>query len=157
MLDGLPSPEAPSSPETGSGQPTLPEAPQTGQETANPDAVALAERIGIRFEQEIPIPEGTGGLGKPVFIYRNHVLAWEKDPAHIKLYAWATVHLFPGRPLSVDIDSTARVLGLTPREVRDSLARLVKEGDLIRTWEKVRELYRLTVQYPEGGSEATRA
>ena len=149
--DGMPSETFGKEPE-GS---ILPPCPQTGQETAI-DPVSLAERIGIRFEQEIPIPEGAGGLGKPVLIYRGHVLAWEKDTPATKVYAWACIHLFPGRPLSVDIDSTARLLGLTPREVRDSLARLTKDKDLLRTWERGREFYRLNVQYPEGGTNATR-
>ena len=45
-------------------------------------------------------------LGKPCYIYRGNVLAWEKDPAHIKVFAWATVNLFPGKPLAWT--STAR-------------------------------------------------
>ena len=85
--------------------------------------------------------------GKPCFVYQGNILAWEKDPPHIKLYAWATVNLHPGRPLAVDIDRTARLLGLTPREVRDALARLVMDGDLVRSMEKGRELYRLNVRY----------
>ena len=85
--------------------------------------------------------------GKPCFVYQGTILAWEKDPPHIKLYAWATVNLHPGRPLAVDIDRTARLLGLTPREVRDALARLVMDGDLVRSMEKGRELYRLNVRY----------
>ena len=121
------------------------------------DPVSLAERIGIRFEEEIPDTLHVRGdhpediekaLGEPCFIYRGHVLAWEKDPAHLKVYAWATVNLFPGRPLAVDIDSTARLLGLSPREVRESLSRLVKEGDLERTYQRGgRDLYRLIVRY----------
>jgi len=123
------------------------EIPPGGWET---DPVILAERIGIRFEQEIPLPEGTGGLGKPVFIYRGHVLAWESDPPHIRLYAWCTVNLYPGRPLSIDIEPTARLLELSPGEVRGGLARLVREGDLVKTWERGRDLYRLNVQYRGG-------
>ncbi|MHB8368809.1 MAG: hypothetical protein ACYDBP_03840 [Leptospirales bacterium] len=125
------------------------EIPTSGWE---PDPVSLAERIGIRFEAEIPIPEGTGGLGKSVFTYQGHILAWEADPPHIKVYAWATVNLFPGRPLAVDIPSTATALQLTPGQVREALARLVREGDLVRTQERGRDLYRLNVQYAEGGT-----
>lgn len=137
---------------------TMPEVPFSPEpeETALPDPVSLSERIGIRFEAEIPIPEEAEGLGKPVFTYRGEVLAWEADPPPIRVFAWATVNLFPGRPLAVDIDSTARLLEITPREVKDALARLVKEGDLARTVEKGRELYRLNVQYSEGGNHATR-
>ncbi len=158
--DGMPSETFGKEPE-GS---ILPPCPQTGQEAAI-DPVSLAERIGLKYEQEIPDtlsvrathPEDTEKvLGKAVLIYRGHVLAWEKDTPATKVYAWACIHLFPGRPLSVDIDSTARLLGLTPREVRDSLARLTKDKDLLRTWERGREFYRLNVQYPEGGTNATR-
>jgi hypothetical protein len=116
--------------------------------SSRPDAdpVLMAERIGIRLEKEIPEKD----LGKPVFKYRGHVLVWEKDPAHIKVYAWATVNLFPGRPLAVDINSTARLLELPPREVRESLARLVRDGDLVRTMERGRNLYRIIIQYGGG-------
>lgn len=146
----------PSCPETGSRRATPPEAPRTGQETAIPDPVSIAERIGIRFEQEIPIPEETKALGKPVFQYREHVLAWEADPPHIRLYAWATVNLFPGRALSVDINSMASLLRLSPREVRAALSELTKSKDLILMRERGRELYRLNVRYPEGGTNAKR-
>ena len=85
--------------------------------------------------------------GKPCFVYQGNILAWEKDPPHIKLYAWATVNLHPGRPLAVDIDRTARLLGVTSRDVREALVRLVKDGDLVRSLENGRELYRLNVRY----------
>ena len=117
------------------------------------EPVILAERIGMRFEAEIPDEKG---LGSPVFTYRGHILAWEADPPHIRLYAWCLVNLFPGRPLTVDIDSTARLLSLSPREVREALARLVKDGDLVRTWEGRREWYRLNIRYPvNGGKDET--
>lgn len=120
------------------------------------DPEILAERIGIRFEAEIPDttacradhPEDTRAvLGDPVFYYQGTPLAWTADPPHIRVYAWATTNLFPGRPLSVDPDSTARLLGITPREVRDALFRLVKDGDLVRTLERGRELFRLVIRY----------
>ena len=101
-------------------------------------------------EQETP-----ENLGNPIFWHRGVPLAWEKDTSETKVYAWGLANLFPGRPLSVDINSTARLLGLTPREVRESLARLAKDGDLIRTVERGRELFRLNVQYPEGETNAT--
>ena len=134
---------------------------QTPGEVEPLDPEILSERIGIRFEKEIPDTSSARGdhpedtektLGKPVFHYQGIPLAWEKDPAHIRLFAWATVNLFPGRPLSVDIESTARLLQITPREVRDALVRLVKDGDLSRSTERGRELYRLNVRYPEGGT-----
>ena len=113
------------------------------------DPVSLAERVGIKYEQEIPDEKA---LGKPVFQYRGHVLAWEKDTAETKVYAWCLINLFPGRPLSVDIDNTARLLHLTPREVREALSRMTKDGDLVRVQERGRELFRLNIQY--GGTHA---
>jgi len=98
-----------------------------------------------------PVSLGTMEPGRPVLIYRGHVLAWEADHPHVRLFAWATVNLFPGRPLAVDIKSTAMALELTPDQVREGLARLVREGDLVRTRERGRELFRLNVRYAEGG------
>ena len=112
------------------------------------DPVSIAERVALKFEAETP-----SDLGKPVLTYRGHVLAWESDPPHIKIYSWATVHLFPGRPLTVDVEPVARLLELSPREVRDALARLVKDGDLVRSWEGGREWYRLNIRYPEVRSD----
>ena len=123
------------------------------------DPVTLSERIGLRFEQEIPDtlavrgdhPEDTEkALGKPCITYRDHVLAWEKDPPITKVYAWALVHLHPGKPLPVEVEDMAGSLSLTPREVRDALFRLAKDGDLERTTQRGgRDLYRLIVRYPE--------
>ena len=115
------------------------------------DPVSIGERIGIKYEQEIP-----ESLGKPIFWHKGTPLAYENDPPHIKLYAWATVSLslFPGRPLSVDAEPVGRLLGLSSREVREALSRLARDGDLVRSWEGGRELYRLNVKYPEGGTDA---
>ena len=112
------------------------------------DPITLAERVGIRFEAETP-----ESLGNPVFQYRGHILAWENDTPETKVYAWGLVNLFPGRPLSVDAEPVGRLLGLSPRAVRETLARLTKDGDLVRTWERGRELFRLSIQYPEGGRD----
>ncbi len=101
-----------------------------------------AERIGMRFEAETP-----ENLGKPIFWYKGTPLAWENDTAETKVYAWCLTNLFPGRPLSVDIEPVARLLGISPREVKDALSRLVKGGNLIRSWEKGRELYKLVINY----------
>ena len=112
------------------------------------DPVSIGERIGIKYEQEIP-----ESLDKPIFWHKGTPLAYENDPPHIRLYAWATCHLFSGRPLAVDIEPVARLLDLSSREVREALSRLVKDGDLVRTWERGRELFRLSIQYPEGGRD----
>ena len=109
------------------------------------DPVTLAERVGIRFEAETP-----ENLGNPVFQYRGHILAWENDAPETKVYAWGLVNLFPGRPLAVDINSMASLLQLSPREVREALSRLTKDGDLVRTWERGRELFRLNIRYTGG-------
>ncbi len=109
------------------------------------DPITLAERVGIRFEAEIP-----ESLGNPVFQYRGHILAWENDTPETKVYAWGLVNLFPGRPLAVDINSMASLLQLSPREVREALSRLTKDGDLVRTWERGRELFRLNIRYTGG-------
>ncbi len=106
------------------------------------DPVSLGERIGIKYEQEIP-----ESLGKPIFWHRGVPLAYENDPPHIRLYAWATVSLFPGRPLSVDAEPVGRLLGLSSREVREALSRLVKDGDLVRVQERGRTLYKLVINY----------
>ena len=108
------------------------------------DPVILAERIGLRFETEIPDEKA---LGKPVFTYRGHILARESDPAHIRVYAWATCHLLPGRPLDVDPEPVARLLGLSAHEVKEAIKKLVLDGDLVVTRERGRELYKLVVNY----------
>ncbi len=46
------------------------------------------------------------------------------------------------------IEPVARLLGLSLREVREALARLVKDGDFVRTWEGRCEWYRLNIRYP---------
>ena len=123
------------------------------------DPAILSERIGMKYEREIPDTRGVRAdhpedgekvLGKPVLIYRGEVLAWENDTPETKVFAWSLVNLFPGRPLTVDVEPVARLLELSPREVRDALARLVKDGDLVRSWEGGREWYRLNIHYSEG-------
>lgn len=109
------------------------------------DPVTIAERIGLRFEQEIPEK-----LGKPIFWHKGVPLAWAQDTPEIKVYAWCLVNLFPGWPLSVNAEPVGRLLGLGPLEVREALARLTKDGDLARTMERGREVFRLNVQYPKG-------
>lgn len=124
--------------------PPEPAKPENDGIPSHCDPVTLAERIGIRFEAETPDEKA---LVKPVFQYREHVLAWENDTPETKVYAWGLVNLFPGRPLAVDINSMASLLRLSPREVRTALSELVKSRDLILTREKGRELFRLNIQY----------
>ena len=131
--------------------PPEPTQPENDGIPSHCDPVSIGERVGIRFEQETP-----ESLGKPVFQYREHVLAWENDTPETKVYAWGLVNLFPGRPLAVDINSMASLLQLSPREVRAALSELTKSKDLILMRERGRELYRLNVRYPEGGTNAKR-
>ncbi len=127
---------------------TIKTEPNGEQETlGGEDPISLAERAGIRFEAETP-----ENLGKPIFWHRGVPLAWEKDTPKTKVYAWCLVNLFPGRPLALDAESVGRLLGLSSREVLEALARLTKDRDLIRPWERGRELFRLNIQYMEGGN-----
>ncbi len=116
-------------------------------------------RLKALARKVIKRENGAENTGNPVFWYRGQVLAWEADPPHVRVYAWCSVNLFPGRPLSVDIEPVGRLLKLSPREVRKALAKLTVEGDLIRSGEGKRALYRLNIEYPEeepsfGGIEA---
>lgn len=131
-------PQAPAYPLT----PPEPTKPENDGIPSHCDPVSLAERVGIKYEQEIP-----ESLGKPIFWHRGVPLAYKNDTPETKVYAWGLVNLFPGRALSVDINSMASLLRLSPREVRTALSELVKSRDLILTREKGRELFRLNIQY----------
>jgi hypothetical protein len=117
-----------------------------------PDPVSLAERIGIKYEAEIPTPEGTGASESPSSPTRGMFSRGRPTPPHVRFYAWCTVNLFPGRPLAIDTEPVARLLELAPREVREAISKLVMDGDLDLTRERGRELYRLNVQYREVGT-----
>ena len=108
------------------------------------DDVARLERISIMAEAIEPQGERLCSGGKDLGVHAG-------DPPHIRTFAWALVHLWVGKDLPVDISRLAADCRMTIREARDALARLVKDGDLIRFWEGRREWYRLNVQYPEGG------
>ena len=133
-------PQAPAYPLT----PPEPTKPENDGIPSHCDPVSLAERVGIKYEQEIPDEKA---LGKPVFQYRGTPLAYENDPPHIRLYAWATVNLLPGRALSVDIEPVARLLGLSFQQAQEALSRLTKDGDLVRVQERGRTLYKLVINY----------
>ena len=111
------------------------------------DEVRL-ERVAIMAEDAEPRGERLYSGGKDLGVHAG-------DPPHIRVYAWCLVNLNTGRPLSVDIYSTARILHLSPREIRTALAEVVKSRDLILTREQWRELYRINIQYPKGGTNAT--
>ncbi len=108
------------------------------------DADTLIERIGIKYD--------TPALGKAVLTHPRDgsPLAFEGDPPHVRLFAWSLLNIPPGRAAPIDPAKAAKDCQLRLVEVRDSLARLVKDGDLIRTAERGREVYRLNVLYPEG-------
>ena len=120
------------------------------------DPVSLSERIGIKYASEIPDtvsvradhPEDMEkALGRPILAYKDQILAWEADPDHIKVFAWAVVNLFPGKFLPVNPSEIARVLELKPETVRESIFRLIKDGDVLRTVERGREMFKLNIQY----------
>jgi len=74
-------------------------------------------------------------------------LAWESDPPHIRLFAWALGNLHPGRDLPIDAETAAKETGLTKEAIRAALSRLVGDCDLKRIRERDRELFRLVIRY----------
>ncbi|MHB8421720.1 MAG: hypothetical protein ACYDAM_02965, partial [Leptospirales bacterium] len=106
------------------------------------DPEALAERIALKFEEITPAI-----LGKPVIVDRGHVLACEGDFPHVKVYAWALLHLNTGEFRSLDISKAVKDCRLTTQEVREAIARLVKEGDLVVERSRKGDLLRLNIQY----------
>ena len=111
------------------------------------DEVRL-ERVAIMAEDAEPRGERLYSGGKDLGVH-------EGDSPHIRVFAWTLLNLRVGRALPVDISRTAKDCHLSPREVREALSRLTEEGDLVRTRERWRELFRLNVRYPEGGTNAT--
>ncbi|MHB8423260.1 MAG: hypothetical protein ACYDAM_10950 [Leptospirales bacterium] len=106
------------------------------------DPEALAERIALKFEEVTPAI-----LGKPVIVDRGHVLACENDLPHVKVYAWALLHLNTGEFRPLDISKAVKDCRLTTQEVREAIARLVTEKDLIVERSRKGDLFRLNIQY----------
>ena len=92
------------------------------------DPVSLAERIAIRYESETP-----SILGKPVIVDRGVVLACEGDHPHVKVYAWALLHLNTGEARPLDISKAVKDCRLTAREVREAISKLVYRPNKIFT------------------------
>lgn len=107
-----------------------------------PDPVSLAERIGIKYESETP-----STIGKPVIVDRGVVLACENDLPHVRMYAWALINMNTGEPRPIDLLKASRDCRLTIREVREAMARLVTEKDLIVERTRKSDLYKLNIQY----------
>jgi hypothetical protein len=130
------------------GQPTKPEKEELPSEPEKkPEIPGIHSDDAVRLERVAIMAEDIEPKGPRLFSGGKDLGVHEGDPPHIRVYAWCLVNLNTGRPLSVDIDSTARILHLSPREVRTALSRLVKDGDLVRTMERGRELFRLNIQY----------
>ncbi len=115
---------------------------QTRETNPEPDPISIAERVALKFEKVTP-----STLGKPVIVDRGVVLAYENDLPHVKVYAWSLVHLHTGRSLPIDTAKVAKDCKLSLSEARGAIDRLVREGDLVRTRERGRELYRLVINY----------
>ena len=115
---------------------------ETSGEIEPIDPEILAERVGIRFD-------GPPALGKPVLTHPRDgsALAFEGDPAHVRLFAWSLLNVPPGGAVQIDPAKAAKDCQLRPVEVKDALSRLVKDGDLVRSIERGRELYRLVITY----------
>jgi hypothetical protein len=94
-----------------------------------------------------------GGLGKPVFSYQGHVLAWEADPPHIKSLSWLYANQPPGKRLPIDRARIANDCKLSDQEVRRAIARLINEGDLEPSAERRQETFILRIQYHEDGAQ----
>lgn len=137
-----PSQDASPCPDPSSGQIPSPEEPITEPETALADFDTITERIGIRFD-------GPEVSGEPVLFHPEdgRPIAYTSDPPHIRLFAWALMNVSHVITGSLDAARIARDCRLTASEVRGALARLLKDGDLIRTVERKRELYRLQIKY----------
>jgi hypothetical protein len=105
------------------------------------DYDTLIERVGIKYD----IP----AIGKPVLAHPQdgRPLAFEGDPPHVRLFAWCLINVPPGGAVHVDTSKAAKDCQLRSGEVREALAQLVREGDLVRTMERGRELFRLNIQY----------
>ncbi|MDA8112540.1 MAG: hypothetical protein M0T83_08815 [Nitrospiraceae bacterium] len=106
------------------------------------DPETLAERVGIRFD-------GPPALGKAVLTHPRDgsALAFEGDPPHVRLFAWSLLNVPPGGAVQIDPAKAAKECQLRPVEVKDALRKLVADGDLVRSMERGRELYRLVITY----------
>ena len=113
-----------------------------GTETALTDSDTLTERIGIRFD-------GPEVSGEPVLFHKEdgQPLAYSSDPPHIRLFGWVLMNVSHVMPGPLDVPQIAKDCQLTASEVRDALTQLVREGDLVRTVERKRELFRLQIKY----------
>ena len=134
--------DAPSCPVQAVGQITSHEEPTNEPETALADFDSLTERIGIRFD-------GPEVSGEPVLFHKEdgRPLAYASDPPHIRLFAWALMNVSHVIPGLLDAAQIAKDCQLTVYEVKGALDRLMEDGDLIRTVERKRELFRLQIKY----------
>ena len=114
-------------------------------------SVTLAERMSARFGKDLP-----DKAGRCIISSGGYDLAYEGDPPHARLYAWALLNIPLGIPGPVDLTLALRECRLREPELRNALDWLRREGDLVRSTDgRGRELFRLNVRYPEGGTDAT--
>lgn len=93
-------------------------------------------------------------IGRPVLCHPDSSpLAFEEDPPHIRLFAWALLNVSLSVPGQIDITKAAKDCRLSREGVRDALVRLVQDGDLVRSTERSRELFRLNIQYHTDGDQ----
>lgn len=132
------------------GSPSLtPESKNPGPEIPpGEDEIGRLERVAIMTEAIEPQGARLYSGGKDLGVHAD-------DPAYIKAYAWSLVNLNTGEARPVSLSTLAKECLMTPKEARQALARLVRDGDLAVVRERGRELFRLNVQYPEGGTNAT--
>lgn len=137
-----PSQDASPCPDQVSGQITIPEEATTETETALADFDTLTERIGLRFDG--PEVSGESVLSHPE---DGRPLTYTSDPPFVRVYAWVLMQVSHVIPVLIDPWKVAKDCRLTASEVRESLSQLVREGDLVRTVERKRELFRLQIKY----------
>ena len=85
-----------------------------------------------------------------MIVDRGVVLACEGDHPHVKVYAWALLHLNTGEFRPLDLSKVSRDCRLTVQEVREAIVRLVTEGDLVAERGRRGDLVKLNIQYGEG-------
>jgi len=83
----------------------------------------------------------------PIIIQEEHPTSMEWDPPYIRFYAWVMMNLSTRRAIPLDIKKVSRDCGLSSLQIRESIIQLIRDGDLVLTREKGRELYRLKIQY----------
>lgn len=98
------------------------------------------ETSALLAEESEPLMEEIPGTVIGAF---GEVSTRTDDPPHIRVYAWSLVNLHPGKDLPIDINSLAHATKVTKNEAESAIARLCREGDLIRSTKG----FRLVIQF----------